>query len=60
MESADGRVSLSAGDLTARLTVDGPWGLELHARRPDARERGPHGPGSMQVVDDPTHRGRRT
>ena len=45
VESADGRVSLSAGDLTARLTVDGPFGLEFRRGRPDARDRGPHGPG---------------
>ena len=45
VETADGRVSLSAGDLTARLTVDGPWGIEFHGRRPDARERGSHRPG---------------
>ena len=53
VESADGRVSLSAGDLTARLTVDGPWGLEFHAGGRTLASGGPTTLGSMQVVDHP-------
>ena len=53
VESADGRVSLSAGDLTARLTVDGPWGLEFHAGGRTLASAGPTTLGSMQVVDHP-------
>ena len=56
VESAGGSVSLTAGDLTARMTVDGPWGLEF--RSPDAvlATAGATALGSMQVVDEPTTR----
>jgi alpha-D-xyloside xylohydrolase len=51
VESAAGRVTLTAGDLTAQMTVAGPWGLEF--RSPDAllATAGPTALGSMQVVD---------
>ena len=34
-------VSLSAGDLTARMTVDGPWGLEFRSAAARSRARDP-------------------
>jgi alpha-D-xyloside xylohydrolase len=54
VETADGRVSLRVGDLTARLTVDGPFGLEFDAGGRTLATAGPTALGSMQVVDDPS------
>ena len=53
VESSDGWISLSAGDLTARMTVDGPWGLEFRAGGRTLASAGPTALGSMQVVDGP-------
>ena len=52
VESAGGSVSLTAGELTARMAVDGPWSLEF--RSPDAvlATAGATALGSMTVVDD--------
>ncbi|MFL6153969.1 MAG: alpha-xylosidase [Ornithinibacter sp.] len=54
VESAGGSVSLSAGDLTAAMVVDGPWGLEFRSPEAVLATAGPTALGSMQVVDDPT------
>ena len=37
---------------SARVTVDGPWGLEFHAGRRTLASAGPTALGSMQVVDE--------
>ena len=53
VESTDGSVSLSAGDLTARMVVDGPWALEFRSADAALAAAGPTALASMQVVGDP-------